>query len=94
MDTFWTFLMQGDWLGFAHAIISTTVGEMGYALIFTAIMGVIYGSSGSTTYVAIIWVLMGVSLVPLVPALGWGLLSIAIYITLGLTVAYLYVRRD
>lgn len=94
MDTFWTFLMQGDWLGFTHAIMSNTVGEMGYALVFTAIMGIVYGVTQNVMALAILWVLMGATLVPMVPAMGWGLLSIALYISLGLGVAWLYVRRD
>lgn len=88
----WTFVDNGNWLGLAQAVFTGVVGELAYGMVLFAIFIYGYLRSDSVIYLMIIWVFMGVLLIPLVPMVGWGLLSILLWLGGGGLFFYLFMR--
>ena len=92
LDALWNFLLNMDILGFVQAIFIGTVGELFYGILALTLLLIVYGRTKSITYVAIIWVFLGTLLLPMIPAAGWGIGAVLLYLSLGGVVAYLFLR--
>ena len=81
VDTLWLFLYEGDFLGFAQAILVRTFlsFEAAIAMIIMLFMVPIYLRTKSLLLLSILWILIGSFLVAAVPlASGVGILFIAL----------------
>lgn len=65
---------------------------MTYGLVLLAIFLYGYMRTDSVIYIMIIWVFMGVILIPMVPLAGWGLLSTLLWLGSGSLFFYLFMR--
>lgn len=60
-DPFITPLINGDILGFVHAIYTSVMGEGFYFLVLAGLFGIIYNRSRSLALCAVLWLLLGSS---------------------------------
>lgn len=59
LDLLISYLVSADFIGFFIATYTSRIGEMFYALVFMTLAFVIYNRSGSLTYCAILFLVIG-----------------------------------
>jgi len=79
-----TYLKNGDLIGFIVSPYTNLMGDMFWALIVLIISFPIYMKTGSLSYVAVMWLLLGSALGSLIPAsanrIAWILIGLGVSI--------------
>jgi len=69
-DLLTQYLMQGDFIGFINAVYVSILGELWFAIPLMILFIPLYIKTESLEFCAILWVLIGGSLIAMLPAMA------------------------
>ncbi len=92
LDTFWTYLLEGNFIGFIGALWATSVGELAYTILYGSIVLLTFGRIESWSGIAILYLAFAPYMVFMIATSGWGLLSLMLYLSLGGLLFYAVMR--
>lgn len=83
LDLMWTYLLDGNWLGFLGSLWVSAVGEMSYTLIYASVIILVQSRLESWASVAILYLAFAPYMVVMIISSGWGILSLVLYLGMG-----------